>query len=202
MFRDWCKSARQVICTKREKESTSEHLYHSLVQRRHETGKKCGLTRLIVPFTMKNSPSHHKAVCVLAQLRVLWYEQKSKSHWQAEKLNKQFWLKPQTNKWAMSPNPRLWHSLLHGAASVASLGSSTTDFCSVCFLVLSHVKASMQCERWQRVLQESGCGRIAAKNLLVTPLCITSPMSINNSFDLHFALLLVSWLLSRAVVLR
>lgn len=160
--RNWCKSARQVFCTKRENESISEHLYHSLVQRRHEKGKKCGLTYLLVLFTMKNSPSHHRAVCVLAQLRVPCYEQKSKSHWQAEKLNKQFWLKPQTNKRAMSPKPRLWHSLLHRAVADTSLGSSTTDYCSVCFLFLNNLKASMQREHRQRALQKSGCGRIAS----------------------------------------
>lgn len=160
--RNWCKSARQVLCTKRENESISEHLYHSLAQRRHEKGKKRGLTCLLVLFTMKNSPSHHKAVCVLAQLCVLCYEQKSKSRWQAEKLNKQFWLKPQTNKWAMAPNPRLWQSLIHRAVSDTALGSSTTDYCSVCFLFLNNLKASMQWEQWQRALQKSGWGRIAS----------------------------------------
>lgn len=160
--RNWRKSARQVLCTKREKQSISKHLYQSLVQRQQEKGKKCRSTCLVVPFTVKNSPSHQKAVCILAQLHVLCYEQKSKSHWQAKKLNKQFWLKPQTNKWAMSPNPRLWHSLPHRAVSDTSLGSSTTDYCSMCFLFLNNLKASMQSERWQQALQKSGCGRIAS----------------------------------------
>lgn len=101
-------------------------------------------------------------VCVLAQLRVLWYKQKSKSRWRAEKLNKQFWLKPQTNKWAMSPNPRVWHSLLHRAVSDTSLGYSTTDYCSVCFLSWNNLKASMQWEHRQRALQKTGCGRTAS----------------------------------------
>lgn len=144
---------------KRERISFWASVPHSLWQTRHEKGKKHVLTYLIVLSTTKNSPSHHKAVCVLAQLRVLCYERKSKSRWQAEKLNKQFWLKPQTNKWAMSPNPRLWHSSLH--RHIFGFLHYRLLF-HVLFGVFFNVKASMQCERWQRALQESGCGRIAS----------------------------------------
>lgn len=143
---------------KRKQERTiSEHLYHNLVQRRQEKGIRSGLTRLI-PVTMKNSPSYYRAVCVLAWLCSVMSGRvggKLKS-W------KQFWLKPQTNKWAVFPNSRLWRSLLHRALCNTSLGSSTTDYCSVCILFLNNLKASVQCEHWEWALQKSGCGTIAS----------------------------------------
>lgn len=155
-LRDWYKLETQVLLYWKKDWTISEQLYHDLVQRRQERGIKCGLTCL-VPFTM-NSPSYHRAVCVLAWLCVLCYEWKS--CWQAEKL-KAILVKT-TNKWATFLSPRLWHSLLHRASCNSSLSSSITGYCSVCILFSNYLKASVQCEHWQWALQKFRCGTIAS----------------------------------------
>lgn len=151
-LRDWWKSEIQVLCTERKKQRTiSEHLYNNLSAKETRKGHK-------VWFDMSH-PHHNEEFTFLLQscmcpgMTVFCYELKS---W------KQFWLKPQTNKWPMFLNPRLWSSLLHRALCNTSLGSSTTDYCSVCALFLNNLKASVQCEHWQWTLQKSGCGTIAS----------------------------------------
>lgn len=146
-LRDWCKWETQVLLYWKKDITISEHLYHNLVQRRLEKGIKCGLI-CIVPFTIH---------LPITELYVSWCDCVcSVVSGSVGKLKswKQFWLNPRTNKWAIFPNPRVWHSSPHRALCNTSLGSSTTGYCSMCILFLNYLKASVQCEYWQWAWQE------------------------------------------------